>query len=131
MYLLVATAPALAVWAAVRYLPVAFRYVEERIMERNRRKRQVPTAPPLESSVANLRRLRRDVRGRPQPTQVRQLALMAAYDRLLVEVCGCVGVDTQLADATGAERDFARLITEAALEDAGIALDPPRGTAAA
>jgi hypothetical protein len=43
-----------------------------------------------------------------------------------------VGVDAPLACAVGTEdRAFARLLTEAALEDAGISLDPPQDDTAA
>jgi hypothetical protein len=53
------------------------------------------------------------------------VALFGAYDETLLEACAMVGVDAPLATATGPDRAFARLLTEAALEDAGIALDPP------
>ena len=80
--------------------------------------------------MGNLRRLRREVRGRA-PTQVRRLALLAAYDDTLIEACRIVGVDAPLAEADPSERHFARLLTEAELEEAGIALDPPSGATAA
>lgn len=129
-YLLVAASPTLIFWVALRLLPAACASFDE--WRRVRRRSRRPAGPPLESVVANLRRLRREVRGRPQSNRVRQLALITAYDDTLVEVCGCIGVEAPLATAVGAERAFARLITEAALEEAGIALDPPgSGTAAA
>jgi hypothetical protein len=129
LYLVLAATPTLFFWVALRLLPGAF----ERLSERRKvhRARQQPAGPAIEASVANLRRLRRDVRGRQQPNQVRQLALLAAYDSTLIEVCQRVGVDAPLATADGPDRAFARLLTEAALEDAGIALDPPGGKAAA
>jgi hypothetical protein len=40
-------------------------------------------------------------------------------------VCRCIEVDAPLAAAVGSDRPYARLITECALEDAGIVLDPP------
>ena len=64
------------------------------------------------------------------PTQVRHLALLSAYDQTLVQACDIVGVDAPLDGATEAERPFARLLTEAQLEEAGIALDPPGAAAA-
>jgi hypothetical protein len=81
--------------------------------------------------VADLRRLRREVRYCPPATQVRTVALNAAYDHTLLDVCRIVGVDAPLLDAPEADRAFARLLTEAVLEDAGVALDPPAGGTAA
>lgn len=126
LYLLIAAAPTLIVWLALRLIPGAF----SRVLDR-RRRRRMPPGPSLESTVANLRRLRREVMGPPPSSAVRRQALLDAYDATLVEVCGVVGVDAQLAEATVGDRAFARLLTEAALEDAGIALDPPAGGVAA
>jgi hypothetical protein len=123
LYLLVAVTPTLVVWLVLRLVPVAAALAE--------RRRTPPPPPSLEFVVANLRRLRREVRGAPPPSQVRRLALAAAYDDTLLQLCALVGVDAPLADADEADRAFARLLTEAALEQAGIALDPPRGSAAA
>jgi hypothetical protein len=126
LYLLVAVTPTLVFWVALRLLPAAVTSFIDR-----RRARRLPPGPCLESVVANLRRLRRELCGRAQPTQVRQVALVAAYDETLLELCGLVGVDAPLTDAAGSDRAFARLLTEAALEDAGIALDPPADDTAA
>jgi hypothetical protein len=126
LYLLVAVAPTLVVWVAVRLLPA----VVDALAERCRRPRG-PSTRPLEAAVGNLRRLRREIRLRPPSTQVRRVALLGAYDETLLEVCAVVGVDAPLAAAVGSDRPFARLLTEAALEDAGIAIDPPTGDTAA
>jgi hypothetical protein len=120
LYLVIAVAPSMVFWASLRLLPSVFSRVAER-----RRSRRRPLGPPLERTVADLRRLRREVRIRNQPTQVRRLAVLAAYDDALLDVCKLVEVDAPLATAVGRDRVFARLLTEAALEDAGIALDPP------
>jgi hypothetical protein len=120
LYLVIAVAPSMVFWASLRLLPFVFSRVAER-----RRSRRRPLGPPLERTVADLRRLRREVRIRNQPTQVRRLAVLAAYDDALLDVCKLVEVDAPLATAVGRDRVFARLLTEAALEDAGIALDPP------
>jgi hypothetical protein len=126
LYLLLAATPTILFWVASRLVPA----VLDRMAER--RHRGEPAGPALECVVANLRRLRREVRARSQPTQVRRVALLAAYDDTLLQACGLVDVDAPLASAAGPDRPFARLLTEAALEDAGIALDPPQdGTAAA
>lgn len=127
LYLVVAAAPTLIFWVALRLVPAAL----TALAERRRRREPRPPGPPLEAVVANLRRLRREVRGRPRPTRVRRVALVAAYDDTLLEVCGLVGVDAPLAGASGPDRAFARLLTEAALEEAGVALDPPTGDTAA
>ncbi|MDN5857327.1 MAG: hypothetical protein L0H84_01775 [Pseudonocardia sp.] len=120
-FVVAATCPALVVWAIVRFGPM----VVDRIGDRWRRRRREPDCRPLESEVASLRRLRRELRNAPPTTNVRAQALTAAYDDALIEVCRIVGVDPPLAGADGADRAFARLQTEAALEQAGIALDPP------
>ena len=124
IYALVAATPTLLVWVAVRWLPPVIGHLLDLRLQRRRR-----TGPSLETVVGHLRRLRREVRGK-HPTQVRHLALLSAYDQTLVQACGIVGVDAPLAEATDAERPFARLLTEAQLEEAGIALDPPSAAAA-
>lgn len=124
LYLLVAVTPILVLWVALRLLPAAATALLAR-----RQARRLPPGPTLESVVGNLRRLRREVRGPPPSTQVRRLALLAAYDETLLDACRIVGVDAPLDAATESDRAFARLLTEASLEDAGIALDPPRGSA--
>jgi hypothetical protein len=120
LYLLVAATPSVLFWAMLRLLPAAVTACAER-----RKRRHAPPGPALESVVANLRRLRREVRRGCYRTQVRRMAVEAAYDDTLLECCRIVDVDAPLATAEGRERPFARLLTEAALEDAGIALDPP------
>lgn len=125
-YLLVAATPTLFVWAAVRLLPVVFgALVDVRL-----RRRPPERRASLECVVGSLRRLRRELRCGP-PSQTRRLALLSAYDDTLVQACRLVGVDPPLADAAPAERPFARLLTEAQLEEAGIAIDPPSGANAA
>lgn len=125
LYIVIAVAPTLVFWFALRVLPAAVSAVVER-------RRPPPPGQSLERVVADLRRLRREIRGAPQRTRVRQVALVSAYDDVLLQVCDVVGVDAPpLATATDGDRAFARLLTEAAVEQAGIALDPPRGDAAA
>jgi hypothetical protein len=124
IYALVAATPTLLVWMAVRWLPPVIGHLLDLRLQHCRR-----SGPSLETVVGHLRRLRREVRGK-HATQVRHLALLSAYDQTLVQACGIVGVDAPLAEATDAERPFARLLTEAQLEEAGIALDPPGAAAA-
>jgi hypothetical protein len=122
LYLVIAATPTLVLWVSLRLLPAVVAKVAER-----RRARHLPPAPPLEATVADLRRLRREVRARAHRTYVRRTAVLAAYDDVLLDVCRQVDVDAPLATAVGHDRVYARLMTEAALEDAGIALDPPPG----
>ena len=117
------------VWLAARWMPVLIDKIAER--RKVRRARQQPPGPAIEAAVADLRRLRREVRAGEQPNHVRHVALLAAYDSTLIKVCRCVDVDAPLAAAVGRDRAFARLVTESALEEAGIALDPPGPSAAA
>jgi hypothetical protein len=119
LYLLVATTPTVAFWVVLRLLPAAVSNIAER-----RRRRQAPAGPALESVVANLRRLRREVCCGCYRTQVRRVAVQAAYDDTLLECCRLVDIDAPLATADAGDRPYARLLTEAALENAGIALDP-------
>lgn len=94
-----------------------------------------PTGPPLERLVADLRRLDRLRRGPQQATRVRRLALLAAYDDVLLDVCRAVGVENPplrahveaggTQGALDADREFARLRTEAAIETTGVRIDPP------
>jgi hypothetical protein len=120
LYVAIAVAPTVIVWLGVRVLPAVVTSLWER-----RRRSDRPTGPCLESVVANLRRLHRQVRDCRPPTRVRTVALLAAYDDMLLEACAMVDVDAPLATATGTDRAFARMLTEAALENAGVALDPP------
>lgn len=120
IYLLVAATPTVFVWVAVRWIPPAFEWV----MEQTARRRKQPPRPSLESVVGHVRRLRREMRCEPA-NRTRRVAILEAYDRTLLELCGIVGVDAPLADADATDRDFARLLTEAQVEEAGIALDPP------
>lgn len=117
-------APVLIYYATGRWLPA----MVDRIAERRkvRRAQQRPEGPSIETAVANLRRLRRQVQAADERNHVRHVALLQAYDTTLIRVCGYVDVEAPLAVATGSERPFARLVTESALEDAGIDLDPPR-----
>jgi hypothetical protein len=126
LYLLIAVGPTLVFWVALRALPAALGAFGER-----RRARRPAPHPTLESQVEDLRRLRRRVCARDRPTHVRRVALQAAYDETLVAVCDQVDVHSPLTEAVGRDRAFARLQTEAALEDAGIVIDPPVGGAAA
>lgn len=121
LFVLIALAPSVMFWLALRLLPA----VGSRLTERFARHRALP-GPTLQDIVADVRRLRREVCDEVPRTQVRRIALLAAYDGALLDACRIVDVpDPPLADASPRERSLARLLTEAALEDAGILLDPP------
>ncbi|WP_214364253.1 hypothetical protein [Pseudonocardia sp. H11422] len=120
LYLLITAAPTLLFWAALRVLPA--------VAARRVRRRVAPTGPSPESLVADLRRLRREMCGPPKRTRLRRVALLAAYDDVLIDLAGAVGVDAAPLAASRegtSERAFVRLQTEAAVEAGGIALDPP------
>ncbi len=116
-------APVLLYLVTARWLPALVDNIAER--RKVRRAQQQPAEPAIESAVADLRRLRREVCAGRQPNHVRHVALLAAYDSTLIRVCRYVEVDSPLTVAVGSDRPYARLVTESALEDAGIVLDPP------
>lgn len=119
LYVAIAVAPTAVIGLCVRVLPAAVTSFWER------RHPETASGRCLESMVADLRRLRRQVRDCRPPTMVRTVALLGAYDDTLLEACAMVGVDAPLAAAPRCERALARMLTEAALENAGIALDRP------
>jgi hypothetical protein len=123
VYALATLAPTLIFWAALRVPSVL-------AARRRRAATALPTHPPIEELVADLRRLRRNLQAGTARSRVRRVALQSAYDDVLVEVCEAVGVDTARLAATpeqGSERAFARLVAEADLESWGIELDPAGG----
>ncbi|MCE0766967.1 hypothetical protein LWC35_29270 [Pseudonocardia kujensis] len=133
VYVVIAAAPTLLIWAVARFLPVLLGLPD--LLHRLFRRAGPPraTGQSFESLVADLHRLRREVCGRQPTTHVRRVALMAAYDDVLHDLCRAVGVARPpLCEVPERERPFARLQTEAAIEAAGVVLDPPgRGSTAA
>ncbi|GEL19562.1 hypothetical protein [Pseudonocardia asaccharolytica] len=120
VYVSITVVPTILFWAALRVPSVVAAW--------RLRRAPAPAGPPLESLVADLRRLRRELRGSRQRTRLRRIALRSAYDDVLADVCQAVGVDAGPLAATAetsSERAFARLLAEAGVEAAGIALDPP------
>lgn len=150
LYLVAVAGPALVIWAAVRLVPVVFALLfgwlhrlaarspspgmpsARRLSLRAQgRPGREPSAASFEQTVRDLHRLRAELLGPPQGTNVRRVALLAAYDDVLLTLCRQVGIDPGLdgapvRGATEAERAFLRLQTEAAVEAAGVVLDPPR-----
>jgi len=136
MYVGIALAPTVLLWAAVRFLPAL--NLSRLLVGLRHRRLGAPAPLPLplgqsfESLVRDLHRLRREVIGRRPTSRVRRVALLAAYDDVLHDVCRAVGVDrTALREIPERERPFARLQVEAALEEAGVLLDPPQAGPAA
>ncbi|MBC3190107.1 hypothetical protein H7X46_03400 [Pseudonocardia sp. C8] len=140
VFLAISFGPAVLLWLLLR-VPTVVR----RIAAAHRRRRcPPPTGPPLERLVADLRRLHHLVLAAhppaPPTTRVRRLAVLAAYDDVLLATCRAVGIDDPplrawvedggTAGALDAGRDLARLRTEAELETTGVRIDPP-GPAAA
>ncbi|TCK26594.1 hypothetical protein [Pseudonocardia endophytica] len=131
LFAAIAFGPAVGLWTLLR-LPRVVRWVWERVRPEPAPR---PSGLPLESLVADLRRLHREICGPAPPTRVRRTALLAAYDDVLLSVCRAVGVsDPPLGAAVAAggtagaldpDRGLARLRAEAAVQEAGIALDPP------
>jgi hypothetical protein len=123
-YLTITVVPTVPIWAAARWLPAAVAAVDAR-----GRRNLAPSGPSLQSLVADLRRLRREMCGAAPRSRLRRVALFAAYDDVLIDLCPVIGIEAPpLATAAeGADRAFARLQTEAAVEAAGITLDQPPG----
>lgn len=118
LYLLIAVTPTVLFWLCVRVVP----QVGSRVIERRRSRRSPPPGPPLERAVTDVRRLRAEL-CRPGRNQVRRVATREAYDDALAELCRIL--DVAVPDLDGRDRAYARLVAEAAVEDAGVALDPP------
>ena len=114
-FLLIAATPPLLVWAGVRLV----RWLGDR------RGAPPSAGPTMQSLVADLHRLRRELCGPPCGSRVRQAALEQAYDGTLMDLCRMLAVPAgQLAAVAPVDRPFARLQAEAALEAAGVVLDP-------
>ncbi|WP_181779968.1 hypothetical protein [Pseudonocardia pini] len=127
-YAAIVAAPTLFLWAVVRLGPLLLDLPERLV---SRRRPPAPQGRPYERLVADLHRLRREVRRNAPTTHVRRVALLAAYDDVLADVCRAVGVDRpRPCELPERERPFARLQAEAALEAAGVPLEePPRNAA--
>jgi hypothetical protein len=124
-YVAIVAAPTLFLWALVRLGPVLLD-LPERLAAR--RRPPVPPRRPYERLVADLHRLRREVRATTPTTRVRRVAVQAAYDDVLDDLCLAAGVEPpRLGDLPERERAFARLQAEGALEAAGVPVEePPR-----
>lgn len=86
-----------------------------------RRRIPAPPTPPIERLAADLRRVRRDLTElAPDAPVVRRRATGQAYDSLLAQTCGALGIENRLDSATGTDAEIERLRVEEALHDAGV-----------
>ncbi|TYP86142.1 hypothetical protein [Blastococcus xanthinilyticus] len=101
------------------------RWAEEWTARRRAARSPAPTARPLQAVAADLRRLGRQVElVPPGSSMVRRRALMAAYDDVLAEAAGMVGVDCRLATVPeGRAREVERLRVTCALRAAGLRVE--------
>lgn len=124
-YVAIAVAPTLFLWVVMRCGPLLLD-LPERLAAR--RRPPPPRHRPYERLVADLHRLRREVRCSTPTSRVRRVAVQAAYDDVLADLCRATGLEhPRLGDLPERERAFARLQAEAALEAAGVPVEePPR-----
>jgi hypothetical protein len=108
----------------VGYLP-AERWLAERSARRRARAAPASGRRPVEAVAADIRRLGRQLALVPAgASMVRRRALQAAYDDVLTEAAGMLGVPHALAtEPPGRARDIERLRLVAALQAAGLAVD--------
>jgi hypothetical protein len=101
--------------------PIA-RWVGSRLSRRRAARSPVATVRPLEDVAADLRRLGRQVECAPAGAPMaRRRAVRAAYDDVLTEAAGILGVPTSLpALGEGRRRDVERLRVAASLRSAGF-----------
>lgn len=107
----------------VGYLP-AERWLAERSARRHARRNPVGDRRPVQAVAADIRRLGRQLELIPAGApMVRRRALQAAYDDVLTEAAGMLGVPHSLAaEPPGRARDVERLRLVAALRAAGLAV---------
>ncbi|MCA0144648.1 hypothetical protein [Blastococcus sp. LR1] len=101
--------------------PVA-RWAGSRLARRRAVRHPVPAVRPLENVAADLRRLGRQVEFAPAGVPMaRRRAVRAAYDDVLTEAAGILGVSTSLPELEeGRRRDVERLRVTASLRAAGL-----------
>ncbi len=116
--------PFAALCAVVVGFGPAERWLAERAARRRARSRPPLDRRPLQAVAVDVRRLRRQLAMVPAGAPMaRRRALQAAYDDVLVEAAGMLGVPHALATeppGRGRDAERARLVT--ALEDAGLAV---------
>jgi hypothetical protein len=97
---------------------------------RRRRARRVPAppevgAPAIEQLAVQLRRLSAVLTATGPVSSVRRFGVERAYDEVLVQACGALGIAQQLGQVPPEDREFERLRVEAMLQEAGLVLRGP------
>lgn len=123
-YVLIVFSPLVLLLLGMR-IPRVFDGVKDR--RAVRRRATGPQGQPLERLVEDLRRLRAELINDPPTNNMRRTALLMAYDRVLLDVCARLEILTGLdTEASYQEREFERLRTESAIQEAGVSLHGPR-----
>ncbi|MBA8793466.1 hypothetical protein FHX74_001071 [Friedmanniella endophytica] len=82
---------------------------------------------PIERLAADLRRLRRLLGQEVERSAVQQFGARMAYDQVLIQACGMLGVEQRLAEAPdGIDREVERIRVEGELENVGLVLEDRR-----
>lgn len=117
LYTVVAVAPSVLFWCALKVPAVVRRW-------RRRREPEVPAGPPIEKLAADLRRVHRLLAELPSgASAVRRYGTRQAYDALLVQACREVEVDHRLDELPeGFDRAIERLRVEESLAERGLSV---------
>lgn len=117
LYAVVAVAPSVLFWCALKVPAVVRRW-------RRRREPEIPAGPPIEKLAADLRRVHRLLAELPSgASAVRRYGTRQAYDALLVQACREVEVDHRLDTLPeGFEREIERLRIEESLAERGLSV---------
>ena len=118
-FILLTVAPLLLLWAAINAGSIA-KWVTER-WER-RRPKPLPTSRPIERLAEELRRLNARLRTPANSTYTNISGVQLAYDKVLLEACGALGVEARLDGLCGMSRELERARLEVALARAGMVL---------
>ncbi|WP_158879603.1 hypothetical protein [Amycolatopsis anabasis] len=117
LYAVVATAPTIGFWLALRLGRAVRTFVARRRAPR-------PEGLPIERLAADLRRVHRALTEfAPGTPATRRYAARQAYDALLMQACREVGVRHRLDRVPeGVDREVERLRVEQGLRDAGLVI---------
>ncbi|MEV6910466.1 hypothetical protein [Amycolatopsis sp. NPDC051071] len=117
LYTVVAVAPSVLFWCALKVPPVLRWW-------RRRREPEVPAGPPIEKLAADLRRVHRLLADLPSgASAVRRYGTRQAYDALLVQACREVEVEHRLDTLPeGFDRGIERLRVEESLAERGLSV---------
>ena len=85
------------------------------------------SGPPIEQLAVQLRRLSAVLTAAGPVSSVRRFGVERAYDEVLVQACGALGIEQQLDQVPPEDREFERLRVEAMVQEAGLVLRGPAG----